>query len=105
MYPHLFSGISVGGKELKNRLTMAPLYLGYAGEGGTVSELSIDHYRLMARSGVGMVVALVAYERGEAMPEQKTMFKDWDLMVMATLGQPQSSPRRSWLVRSVLVSR
>ena len=56
MYPHLFSRISVGGKELKNRLTMAPLYLGYAGEGGTVSELSIDHYRLMAKSGVGMVV-------------------------------------------------
>jgi len=35
---------------------MAPLYLGYAGEGGTVGELSIDHYLLMAKSGVGMVV-------------------------------------------------
>jgi 2,4-dienoyl-CoA reductase-like NADH-dependent reductase (Old Yellow Enzyme family) len=45
-----------GGKELKNRLTMAPLYLGYAGEGGTVSKLIIDHYRLMAKSGVAMVV-------------------------------------------------
>lgn len=56
MYPHLFSEIAVGGKELKNRLTMAPLYLGYAGEGGTVSELIIDHYRLMAKSGVAMVV-------------------------------------------------
>jgi len=56
MYSHLFSKITVGGKELKNRLTMAPLYLGYAGEGGTVSELFIDHYRLMAKSGVGMVV-------------------------------------------------
>ena len=56
MYSHLFSRITLGGKELKNRLTMAPLYLGYAGEGGTVSELFIDHYRLMAKSGVGMVV-------------------------------------------------
>ena len=56
MYPHLFSRNMVGGKELKNRLTMAPLYLGYAGEGGTVSELFIDHYRLMAKSGVAMVV-------------------------------------------------
>jgi NADPH2 dehydrogenase len=56
MYSHLFSKITVGGRELKNRLTMAPLYLGYAGEGGTVSELFIDHYRLMAKSGVAMVV-------------------------------------------------
>jgi NADPH2 dehydrogenase len=56
MYPHLFSKIAVGGKELKNRLTMTPLYLGYAGQGGTVSELILDHYRLMAKSGVAMVV-------------------------------------------------
>jgi NADPH2 dehydrogenase len=56
MYPHLFLKISVGGKELKNRLTMVPLYLGYAGEGGTVSEILLEHYRLMAKSGVAMVV-------------------------------------------------
>jgi len=56
MYPHLFSEISVGGRVLKNRLTMAPLYLGYAEAGGTVSDLLLDHYRLMAKSGVAMVV-------------------------------------------------
>ena len=56
MYSHLFSTITVGGKGFKNRLAMAPLYLGYAGEGGTVSELFIDHYRLMAKSGVAMLV-------------------------------------------------
>ncbi len=56
MYPHLFSRNMVGGKELKNRLTMAPLYLGYAGESGTVSEILMEHYRLMAKSGVAMVV-------------------------------------------------
>lgn len=56
MYTHLFSRISLGGRELKNRLIMAPLYLGYAGEGGTVSELLLEHYGLMAKSGVAMVV-------------------------------------------------
>ena len=56
MYPHLFSTITIQGVTLKNRLTMAPLYLGYAGEGGTVSQMLLDHYRLMARSGVAMVV-------------------------------------------------
>lgn len=56
MYPHLFSEIAIQGLTLKNRLTMAPLYLGYAGEGGTVSDMLLDHYRLMAQSGVAMVV-------------------------------------------------
>ena len=56
MYPHLFSEISIQGLTLKNRLIMAPLYLGYAGEGGTVSKMLVAHYRLMAQSGVAMVV-------------------------------------------------
>jgi NADPH2 dehydrogenase len=56
MYPHLFSEISIQGLTLKNRITMAPLYLGYAGQGGTVGEMLLEHYRLMAQSGVAMVV-------------------------------------------------
>jgi 2,4-dienoyl-CoA reductase-like NADH-dependent reductase (Old Yellow Enzyme family) len=56
MYAHLFSPITIQGLTLKNRLTMAPLYLGYAGQGGTVSDMLLDHYRLMAKSGVAMVV-------------------------------------------------
>lgn len=56
MYPHLFSPFRINGVELPNRLTMAPLYLGYAAEGGAISPLVLDHYRLMAVSGVGLVV-------------------------------------------------
>lgn len=56
MYSNLFSEIDIQGLRLKNRLTMAPLYLGYAGYGGTVSNMLLDHYRLMAQSGVAMVV-------------------------------------------------
>lgn len=56
MYTRLFSELTVSGITLKNRLTMAPLYLGYAGEGGMVSPLLLDHYRLMAGSGVAMIV-------------------------------------------------
>jgi 2,4-dienoyl-CoA reductase (NADPH2) len=52
----LFSPIRIGALTLKNRLTMAPLYLGYAGEGGTVSDLLLEHYRQMAASGVALVV-------------------------------------------------
>ncbi|MFH0728594.1 MAG: NADH:flavin oxidoreductase [Pseudomonadota bacterium] len=56
MYVNLFSEIVVGGLTLKNRLTMAPLYLGYAAEGGAVNGMLLEHYRLMAQSGVAMVV-------------------------------------------------
>ncbi|MDO5675104.1 MAG: NADH:flavin oxidoreductase [bacterium] len=55
-YPHLFSEINIQGLSLKNRLIMAPLYLAYAGEGGLVSDAILEHYQLMAASGVAMVV-------------------------------------------------
>lgn len=53
---NLFSPLKIGELSLRNRLTMAPLYLGYAEEGGTVSRLLLDHYREMAKSGVALVV-------------------------------------------------
>ncbi|MFO7861902.1 MAG: NADH:flavin oxidoreductase [Desulfosalsimonas sp.] len=56
MYSTLFSPIEVGGIRLDNRITMAPLYLGYAAEGGAVSKLLLEHYRLMAQSGAAMIV-------------------------------------------------
>jgi NADPH2 dehydrogenase len=56
MFDHLFSPLEVGGLELKNRLTMTPLFLGWAGEEGLASPALIDHYRLMAQSGVALVV-------------------------------------------------
>ncbi len=56
MFDHLFSPYEVGGLKLKNRLTMTALFLGYAGEEGMVNAPLLDHYRLMARSGVALVV-------------------------------------------------
>jgi 2,4-dienoyl-CoA reductase (NADPH2) len=55
-FEHLFSAFAIGGLELKNRLTMAPLFLGYAGEAGVVTPALLEHYQLMARSGVALVV-------------------------------------------------
>ena len=56
----LFSSFKSNSIDLKNRLIMAPLYLGYASEGGKVSRLMLDHYALMAKSGVSMVVVEAA---------------------------------------------
>ena len=52
----LFAPMELGGLKLKNRISMAPLYLGYANMDGTVSPLILDHYREMAASGAGLIV-------------------------------------------------
>jgi len=90
MHPSLFSKITVGGKDLKNRLTMAPLYLGYAGEGGTVSELLLEHYRLMAKSGVAMVVvenATMDYHTGSGSNRTLRADTDENLKGLANLAE------------------
>jgi len=52
----LFSEFPIQGLTLKNRITMTPLYLGYADTDGTVSPLTLEHYAEMADSGAAMIV-------------------------------------------------
>ena len=56
VYPNLFKPMVMKGLRLKNRITMAPLYLGYATMGGKISPLMLYHYEEMAKSGASMVV-------------------------------------------------
>jgi 2,4-dienoyl-CoA reductase-like NADH-dependent reductase (Old Yellow Enzyme family) len=52
----LLSPLSLKNLTLKNRITMAPLFLGYANPDGTVNSLILDHYQEMAASGAAMIV-------------------------------------------------
>ncbi|MDY0041533.1 MAG: NADH:flavin oxidoreductase [Desulforhabdus sp.] len=52
----LFTSFSLKRLQLKNRITMAPMYVGYANSNGTVSNLVLDHYRSMAASGAALIV-------------------------------------------------
>jgi 2,4-dienoyl-CoA reductase-like NADH-dependent reductase (Old Yellow Enzyme family) len=72
-YPHLFKPLRLKGLRLKNRITMAPLYLGYAGPGGRVSPLILHHYRLMARSGAALVVVENAAVAAGGMGSPRTL--------------------------------
>jgi NADPH2 dehydrogenase len=56
VYPNLFQPLNLDGLRLKNRITMAPLYLGYAAAGGKMSPLLLYHYELMAQSGAAMIM-------------------------------------------------
>jgi 2,4-dienoyl-CoA reductase-like NADH-dependent reductase (Old Yellow Enzyme family)/nucleotide-binding universal stress UspA family protein len=55
-FPHLFEPFKLGSVRLKNRITMAPLFTAYAHKDGTVSSLTLEHYKEIAEGGVGMIV-------------------------------------------------
>ncbi|MFH1077003.1 MAG: universal stress protein [Pseudomonadota bacterium] len=52
----LFKSFKIDNISLKNRITMAPLFTGYAHLDGTVSELILDHYKELAQGGTAMIV-------------------------------------------------
>lgn len=54
-FPHVFSPITINGMELKNRIVMTAMHLGYTPE-GEVTDRLIDFYGLRAKGGVGLIV-------------------------------------------------
>lgn len=52
----LFTPFQMKGLSLKNRITMTPFFTGYSNKDGTVSPLTLEHYKKIAASGVAMVV-------------------------------------------------
>ncbi|WP_051409240.1 NADH:flavin oxidoreductase [Syntrophorhabdus aromaticivorans] len=52
----LFTPFGIGGLTLSNRIIMAPTYLGYGHNDGTVSDLLLEHYKTMAASGAALIV-------------------------------------------------
>ncbi|MCB2227281.1 MAG: NADH:flavin oxidoreductase [Desulfarculaceae bacterium] len=69
-YPHLFSPLDLGGLHLNNRVTMAPLYLGYARADGLVNRRLRDHYAELGASGAAMIMVESAsvHPRGAGTP-------------------------------------
>ncbi|MCF8063555.1 MAG: NADH:flavin oxidoreductase, partial [Deltaproteobacteria bacterium] len=54
-FPNLFSPIRINGLELKNRIVMTAMHLGYTPE-GEVTDRLVDFYGLRAKGGVGLIV-------------------------------------------------
>jgi len=55
-YPNLFSPLKLKNIVLSNRITMAPMYVGYADPDGKVNDLVIEHYKKMGSSGASLIV-------------------------------------------------
>lgn len=77
-FPRLFSPLNLGGLRLANRVTMAPLFLGYARPSGEVSPLLLKHYREMGASGAALVVAENAAVAVEGLGSPFTLRVDHD---------------------------
>jgi NADPH2 dehydrogenase len=89
-YRYLFKPKTMSGLRLKNRITMAPLYLGYAGEGGKVSPMLLEHYRRMAQSGVAMIVVENAGITPAGMGSPRTLRCDHDRYLKGLTGLAQT---------------
>lgn len=55
-FQNLFSRIKIKSMELKNRIVMTAMHLGYTPE-GFVTERVVDFYSLRAKGGVGLIIA------------------------------------------------
>jgi 2,4-dienoyl-CoA reductase (NADPH2) len=54
-FPYLFSPIEINGMELKNRIVMTAMHLGYTPE-GTVTDQLTSFYSVRAKGGVGLII-------------------------------------------------
>ena len=77
----LFSPYQLQGLQLKNRITMAPMYVGYANSNGTVSNLVLDHYRSMAASGAALIVVENAAVHPSGMGSPYTLRVDDEMFI------------------------
>ena len=55
-FPQLLKPFDIPPVHLKSKITMAPLFTAYANGDGTVSQLTLDHYRNLAGGGAAMIV-------------------------------------------------
>ncbi len=88
-YPLLFSPFELSGVTLNNRLTMAPMFWGYAEEDGSVSQMLLDRYREIALGGVGMIVVAnaVVAESGTMAPRTLKIDEDRFIAGLAELAE------------------
>ena len=60
MLKHLFSPIRIGSMEVKNRIVLPPMTVGYGVPEGTVSDKHRDYYEARAEGGAGLIITEAA---------------------------------------------
>ncbi len=60
MFKHLFTPIRIGSMEVKNRIALPPMTVGYGEADGTVTEKHRDYYEARAEGGAGLIITEAA---------------------------------------------
>ena len=58
--PRVFSPGAIGSLQIKNRIVLPPMLMGYGSEDGYVTERAKDYYAARARGGTGLVIVEAA---------------------------------------------
>jgi 2,4-dienoyl-CoA reductase-like NADH-dependent reductase (Old Yellow Enzyme family) len=93
----LHSPFTLKNLTLKNRITMAPLFLGYANPDGTVNSLILDHYQEMAASGASLIVVENAAVGPKGMGSPFTLRVDKERFLLGLSGLAKTIHRQGAL--------
>ena len=55
-YNLLFSPMKIGNVEIKNRVVMAPMLMGFGQFNGNATDKMIDYYEERAKGGTGLII-------------------------------------------------
>jgi 2,4-dienoyl-CoA reductase (NADPH2) len=57
----LFEPIRIGDVEVKNRIVMSPMALGFCEDDGTITDRFVDFYAARAQGGAGLIIVVTCY--------------------------------------------
>jgi 2-enoate reductase len=80
-FPNLFSPGYIGKLEVKNRLVMAPMSMGFTGQDHCFSGKDVNYYEARAKGGVGLIITesvLVETEISQIPPDAPVLTCDSD---------------------------
>jgi len=75
---HLFSPISIGGMEVKNRIVMPPMRTGFGTGDGSVTPRHLHYYAARAKGGAGLIIVEVTtvHPKRKYTPNSLGLFQD-----------------------------
>jgi NAD(H)-dependent 7beta-hydroxy-3-oxo-delta4-cholenoic acid oxidoreductase len=65
MFKHLFTPIKIGSLEIKNRIVLPPMHLGYGATDCKVTERHRNYYEARAKGGAGLIITEAAAVNAE----------------------------------------
>ena len=70
----IFEPIKIGDVEIKNRIVMSPMALGFCEEDGTVNDRFVEFYTQRAQGGAGLIIVVTGYnDFGNKMPRSPAL--------------------------------